>query len=68
MLFKKKQPEPLECNHIYSEYVRMSDPRRMCVTMYLKCYMCGKSTEVNVTSGLLTDLFTDIGEHGITGR
>ena len=68
MLFKKKQPLPLECNHIYNEYVRMVDVRNMCITMYLKCYKCGHSIEINVTDGLLSELFHDIGEHGIHRR
>lgn len=69
MLFKKKeQPKPFECGHIYSDYVRMTDPRRMCITMYLKCYKCGESIELNVTDGLLAHLFQDIGEHGIVRR
>lgn len=68
MLFKKKeQPTPLECEHIYNEYVRMPDPKRMCFTMYLKCYKCNNSIEINVTKGLLSDLFCDISEHGIRG-
>ena len=69
MLFKKKeQSTPFECEHIYNKYVRMADPKRMCITMYLKCYKCGKSFELNVTSGLLADLFHDISENGIISR
>lgn len=67
-IFKKKEPEEIKCEHIYGEYVRMHDCKRMCNTLHLKCVYCGEVTTVNVSYGLLTDLYADIYENGIKLR
>ncbi len=63
MLFKKKENSKsvqVECNHIFNKYIRIVDPKRMCVTFHLKCMLCNETISLNVTSGMLADLFNDI--------
>ena len=68
MIFKKKEPEEIKCNHIYGEYIRMLDYKRMCNTLHLKCVYCGEVTTVNITNGLMNDLYLDIHVNGIKLR
>lgn len=66
--FKKSTPEQVKCNHIYNDYVRMSDPKRICVTMYLRCMNCNETISIDVSPNMLKMLFNDIGEHGVWPR
>lgn len=63
-MFNKRKPVKIECNHIFYNYIRMADPKRMCITMYLRCSLCNETISLNVTSGMLADLFSDIALNG----
>lgn len=67
MIFKKKDSKDVcvECNHIFNDYIRVSDPKRMCITMHLRCELCHKTISLNLTSGLIQDIFNDIALNGI---
>ena len=58
--FKKKQPEEVKCHHIYDQYIRFYDAKRMCNTIHLKCEFCGEEITINVTDGVISDLFNDL--------
>lgn len=62
MIFKKNDSKsaPAECNHIFNKYIRIADPKRMCITMHLRCMLCNETISLNLTSGLLADLYSDI--------
>lgn len=66
-IFKKKIEE-VECSHIYDGYARINDPKRMCNTIWLRCCYCRKTTQIDVTDGLLSDLVKDINANGIKLR
>ena len=68
MSILKKKPEEVKCNHIFNEYIRENDYKRMCHPIHLKCAYCGEVTTVNVSDGLLTDLYHDLNENGILLR
>lgn len=62
MIFKKKDSHSnrVECNHIFNDYIRMADPKRQCITMYLRCSLCNETISLDVTSDMLANLFSDI--------
>lgn len=62
--FKRKHSE-IKCNHIYNDYVRLADRKRMCITMYLRCMNCNETISLDVTPDMLKKLFKDIGENGV---
>lgn len=62
-IFKKKSDEPvpkLECKHLFNQYIRVADPRRMCITLHLRCMLCNETISLDVTSDMLANLFSDI--------
>ena len=59
-MFNKRKPDKIECNHIFNNYIRVADPQRMCITMYLRCMLCNETISLKVTDGMLADLYSDI--------
>lgn len=59
------EPHPSYCNHIFNNYIRVADPKRMCITMHLKCMLCDGTISLNMTSGMIADLLNDITLNGL---
>ena len=62
-----EEPEEVKCHHIYNQYSRFYDAKRMCNTIHLKCGFCGEVITINVTDGVIFDLFNDLDAFGGEG-